>query len=114
MSGSESRSDRGGCEIVVRDVENLGDAGFPDRTAGVLNDSDFDVDADGRFEADGLATAYFTPFLDDPEWSRAYEEMARDWYPDVPGFDIRWRMWSLTSAASTSPTQRPASWICRR
>jgi hypothetical protein len=26
------------------------DAGFPDRTAGVLNDGDFDVDADGRFE----------------------------------------------------------------
>ena len=51
------------------------------------------------YEADGLATAYFTPFLDDPEWGRAYEEMARDWYPDVPGFDIRWRMWILTSAA---------------
>ncbi len=51
------------------------------------------------YEADGLATAYFTPFLEDSEWSRAYEEMARDWYPDVPGFDIRWRMWILTSVA---------------
>ncbi|HZJ26875.1 MAG TPA: hypothetical protein VFF40_07700 [Acidimicrobiia bacterium] len=27
-----------------------GDGGFPERTAGVLNDKDFDVDADGRFE----------------------------------------------------------------
>jgi hypothetical protein len=26
------------------------DGGFPDRTAGVLNDTEFDVDADGRFE----------------------------------------------------------------
>src|SRR6476646_7580292 len=26
------------------------DAGFPQRTAGVLNDTQFDVDADGRFE----------------------------------------------------------------
>jgi O-methyltransferase len=51
------------------------------------------------FEADGLATVYFTPFLSDREWSRAYEEMAKEWYPDMPGFDIRWRMWILTSVA---------------
>jgi O-methyltransferase len=51
------------------------------------------------YEADGVATVYFTPFLSDPEWSRAYEEMAEDWYPDMPGFDIRWRMWILTSVA---------------
>ena len=25
--------------------------------------------------------------------------MARDWYPDQPGLDIRWRMWLLTSVA---------------
>jgi O-methyltransferase len=51
------------------------------------------------YEADGLATVYFSPFLADAEWSGAYEEMARDWYPDQPGFDIRWRMWILTSVA---------------
>jgi len=51
------------------------------------------------YEADGLATVYFSPFLADAEWSRAYEEMATDWYPDQPGFDIRWRMWILTSVA---------------
>jgi O-methyltransferase len=51
------------------------------------------------YEGDGLATAYFSPFLADAEWSSAYEEMARNWYPDQPGFDIRWRMWILTSVA---------------
>ena len=51
------------------------------------------------YEADGLATVYFSPFLSDAGWSRAYEEMATDWYPDRPGLDIRWRMWLLTSVA---------------
>ena len=51
------------------------------------------------YEADGLATLYFSPFMADPRWSSAYEEMARDWYPDRPGLDIRWRMWILTSVA---------------
>ena len=51
------------------------------------------------YEADGLATAYFSPFMSDPQWSAAYEEMARDWYPDQPGLDIRWRMWTLTTMA---------------
>jgi O-methyltransferase len=51
------------------------------------------------YESDGLATAYFSPFMNDAAWSAAYEEMARDWYPDQPGLDIRWRMWILTSVA---------------
>jgi O-methyltransferase len=51
------------------------------------------------YEADGVATVYFTPFLSDRDWSRAYQEMAEEWYPDMPGFDIRWRMWILTSVA---------------
>jgi hypothetical protein len=51
------------------------------------------------YEADGLATVYFSPFLSDEEWNRRYEEMAADWYPDQPGLDIRWRMWILTSVA---------------
>jgi O-methyltransferase len=51
------------------------------------------------YEADGLATVYFSPFQHDSEWSAAYEEMASEWYPDTPGMDIRWRMWILTSMA---------------
>jgi O-methyltransferase len=51
------------------------------------------------YEADGIATVYFSPFLDDPEWSRLYEEMTEEWYPDQPDLDIRWRMWILTSVA---------------
>jgi O-methyltransferase len=51
------------------------------------------------YDADGLATVYFSPFLADPGWADAYERMARDWYPDQPDLDTRWRMWILTSAA---------------
>jgi O-methyltransferase len=51
------------------------------------------------YEGDGLATVYFSPFLADAEWSSAYEKMARGWYPDQPGLDIRWRMWIVTSVA---------------
>lgn len=58
-----------------------------------------DADPGYVYEADGLATVYFTPFLSDREWSREYEQMAAEWYPEVPNFDIRWRMWILTSIA---------------
>src|SRR5262245_49010132 len=51
------------------------------------------------YEADGLATVYYSPFLSDVDWSRTYDEMAAQWYPDRPGPDIRWRMWLLTSVA---------------
>lgn len=51
------------------------------------------------YEADGLATVYYSPFQSDSAWSRAYEQMAAEWYPDSPGMDIRWRMWILTSMA---------------
>ena len=54
---------------------------------------------DDVYEADGLATVYFSPFLSDPEWSAAYDEMATEWFTDTPGIDIRWRMWILTSMA---------------
>jgi predicted O-methyltransferase YrrM len=50
------------------------------------------------FEADGLATAHFSPFLEDREWSRHYDEMAREWYLAAPA-DVRWRMWLMTSYA---------------
>jgi hypothetical protein len=51
------------------------------------------------YEADGIATVYYSPFQHDPAWSAAYEEMAAEWYPETPGLDIRWRMWILTSVA---------------
>jgi hypothetical protein len=51
------------------------------------------------YEGDGLATVGYSPFQHDPEWSRIYEEMATEWYPDRPALDVRWRMWILTSVA---------------
>jgi hypothetical protein len=40
-----------GAVYVSLTVEaGAGDGGFPDRTAGVLNDTQFDIDGDGRFE----------------------------------------------------------------
>jgi O-methyltransferase len=51
------------------------------------------------YEADGIATVYYSPFQHDPAWSEAYDEMASEWYLATPGLDIRWRMWILTSMA---------------
>jgi hypothetical protein len=45
-----------------------GDGGFPERTAGVLNDTQFDVDADGRFEI----------YLGGPERDRNWMPLAPD------------------------------------
>lgn len=50
------------------------------------------------YMADGLGTLHYSPFLDDAEWSRLYDSMARDWYRDEI-VDARWRMWLLTSYA---------------
>lgn len=50
------------------------------------------------FQNDGLATAHFSPFLHDSEWSALYDEMAADWY-QLHRMDTRWRMWILTQAA---------------
>jgi hypothetical protein len=47
------------------------------------------------YEADGLATAHFSPFLHDREYSDLYTEAEGDWF----GPDVRWRMWVLTSLA---------------
>jgi O-methyltransferase len=46
--------------------------------------------------ADGIATAHYSPFLDDQAFESAYREMSKDW---IPGADVRWRMWLLTSLA---------------
>jgi O-methyltransferase len=50
------------------------------------------------FNADGLATVHFSPFVADPGWSRLYDEMARQWFQDEV-VDARWRMWLLTRFA---------------
>jgi O-methyltransferase len=50
------------------------------------------------YMADGLGTLHYSPFLEDAEWSRLYDRMARDWYRDEI-VDARWRMWLLTSYA---------------
>src|SRR3954451_13607669 len=50
------------------------------------------------YDADGLATIHFSPFLADAEFSRLYDQMAADWFREGP-VDVRWRMWLLTRYA---------------
>ncbi|HVL30828.1 MAG TPA: TylF/MycF/NovP-related O-methyltransferase [Solirubrobacteraceae bacterium] len=50
------------------------------------------------FEADGMATAWHSPFLADETWQARYDEMARDWFSGGV-VDVRWRMWILTELA---------------
>lgn len=47
------------------------------------------------YEADGLATAHFCPFLEDRQFEAVYAATADEWY----GADIRWRLWLLLSLA---------------
>lgn len=51
------------------------------------------------YESDGMATRHYSPFLEDPEFNRRYEEMADEWYLTMR-FDARWRMWLLTRYAA--------------
>ena len=50
------------------------------------------------YDADGLATVHHSPFLEDPEFTRLYDQMAAEWYLDEV-MDVRWRMWLLTRYA---------------
>ncbi len=50
------------------------------------------------YEADGLATEHFSPFLADDEFNRLYWDVEEDWIPNYQG-DFRWRMWLLTRMA---------------
>lgn len=54
------------------------------------------IDRTYNYRADGLATAHYCPFFDDPEFEALYAEMVKSW---VPGVDTRWRMWMLSSLA---------------
>jgi O-methyltransferase len=53
------------------------------------------IDRTYVYMADGLATAHYCPFYDDPEFESLYEEMVKSWAL----VDVRWRMWLLTSLA---------------
>ena len=61
------------------------------------------------YEADGLATVHFSPFLHDRRYAQLYEEMASDWYVGLDA-DVRWRMWILTSLAKECRTL-PGSYV---
>jgi Macrocin-O-methyltransferase (TylF) len=50
------------------------------------------------YEADGLATVHFSPFMEDREFSILYEDMAAEWFVGYHA-DVRWRMWLLTRFA---------------
>jgi O-methyltransferase len=50
------------------------------------------------YNADGLATIHYSPFVDDAEFARLYDEMAASWFVDEV-VDVRWRMWLLTRYA---------------
>lgn len=53
------------------------------------------------YESDGMATAWYSPFLDNGEWQAHYDEMARDWFTGGV-VDVRWRMWILTELARSA------------
>ena len=50
------------------------------------------------YHSDGMATTHYSPFVDDPEFERAFAQMSRWWYQDRV-IDVRWRMWILTQSA---------------
>ena len=50
------------------------------------------------FEADGLATVHYSPFLEDRAFSERYDVMASEWFQHAK-VDVRWRMWLLTRFA---------------
>jgi O-methyltransferase len=47
------------------------------------------------FQGDGLATAQYSPFLNDKDFLARYAAVAATW----EGIDIRWRLWILTHSA---------------
>ena len=50
------------------------------------------------YHADGLATAHYSPFLEDMEFARLYNQMAAHWFQGQR-MDARWRLWLLTRYA---------------
>ena len=59
------------------------------------------VERSGRhwtYNADGLATAHYSPFTDDAEFTRRYDEMSAEWFPGTL-MEARWRLSILTRYA---------------
>jgi hypothetical protein len=50
------------------------------------------------YEADGLGTQHYSPFLYDTSWQAAYDLMVEEWFPSFHQ-EVRWRMWTLTEHA---------------
>jgi hypothetical protein len=50
------------------------------------------------YNADGMATIHYSPFLEDAEFTRLYDEVSAEWFADEV-VDVRWRMWLLTRYA---------------
>jgi predicted O-methyltransferase YrrM len=50
------------------------------------------------YEADGLATAHYSPCVEDTAFAALYDEVVGWWYEGVRT-DARWRMWILTALA---------------
>jgi O-methyltransferase len=50
------------------------------------------------YEADGMATAHYSPCIEDRDFAARYDEMAQTWYTGVVT-DARWRAWILTATA---------------
>jgi predicted O-methyltransferase YrrM len=46
------------------------------------------------YDAGGMATVHFSPFLEDPIFTALYEEMVADWFPGKR-IEARWRIWLL-------------------
>ncbi len=46
------------------------------------------------FDSDGVATAHYSPFLDDPKFNRLWEHVSTAWFGEF--WDLRWRIWILT------------------
>jgi O-methyltransferase len=50
------------------------------------------------FEADGMATVHYSPFLEDARFNAVHADMTAEWFVDLR-VDTRWRMWLLTQFA---------------
>jgi hypothetical protein len=46
------------------------------------------------FDSDGVATAHYSPFLDDPEFNQLWDHVSKAWFGEW--WDLRWRIWILT------------------
>jgi O-methyltransferase len=51
------------------------------------------------YHNDGMATAHYSPFLEDPHFNEAYRQMAAWWWQGRY-LDVRWRTWVLTKCAA--------------